>query len=32
VVKETENFYKKFFDYTLTDDDAQRIINAEPPK
>lgn len=32
VVKETENFYKEFFDYTLSDDDAQRIINAEPPK
>lgn len=32
VVKETENFYKEFFNYTLTDDDAQRIINAEPPK
>jgi len=32
VVKETKDFYKKFFNYNLTDDDAQRIINSEPPK
>ena len=31
VVKETKDFYKEFFNYSLADDDAQRIINAEPP-
>lgn len=32
VVKETKSFYKEFFNYNLTDDDAERIIKAEPPK
>lgn len=31
IIKETKSFYKQFFDYNLTDDDAQKIINAEPP-
>lgn len=31
IVKETKSFYKQFFDYNLTDDDAERIIKAEPP-
>lgn len=32
IVKETKSFYKKFFDYNLTTDGAERIIKAEPPK
>lgn len=32
VVKETKAFYKKFFNYKLSDEDAERILKAEPPK
>jgi iron complex transport system substrate-binding protein len=32
IKKETKWFYKTFFDYELSDDEVQKIINAEPPK
>lgn len=31
LVKETQDFYKKFYDYDLSADEAQRIIDAEAP-
>lgn len=31
IVKETQSFYKQFFDYTLSAADAQKIISAEAP-
>lgn len=31
MVKETQSFYKQFFDFSLTAADAQRILNSEPP-
>lgn len=31
MVSETKNFYKKFLNYNLTDDDTQRILKAMPP-
>ncbi len=32
IVKETKYFYKEFFDYELSDEDAQRIIDAGEPE
>lgn len=32
LVKKTQEFYKEFFNYDLTDDDAQRIINGLDPQ
>ncbi|MEG3134334.1 ABC transporter substrate-binding protein [Rouxiella sp. T17] len=31
IVAATQDFYRQFFDYSLTADQAQRIINAQPP-
>ncbi|SQG63801.1 Uncharacterised protein [Corynebacterium renale] len=31
LVKETQDFYKKFYDYDLSADEVQRIIDAEAP-
>lgn len=31
MIKETTNFYKTFLKYNLTDEDAQKILNAQPP-
>lgn len=30
IIKETQSFYKQFFDYDLSTEDAQKIINASP--
>ncbi len=32
MVKETKDFYKKFYDYDLTDDQAQRILDNDNPE
>ncbi len=32
MVKETKSFYAQFFDYTLTDDQANRILNHQNPE
>ena len=31
VAKETKDFFKTFINYDITDDDVQKILNAEPP-
>lgn len=31
MIKETKSFYKQFLKYNLTDEDAQKILNAQPP-
>ncbi|PRR79833.1 ABC transporter substrate-binding protein [Clostridium luticellarii] len=31
MVKETQNFYKKFLNYDLTSDEANKILNAQDP-
>lgn len=31
IEEETKGFYKKFFDYEVSDEDIRHILNAEPP-
>lgn len=31
IVKETRNFYKTFLNYDLSEEEANRIINDDPP-
>lgn len=31
MIKETQNFYKEFLNYNLTDDEANKILNAQSP-